>query len=54
MCSSDLRLEKRVEKTLRQRPDMIQHGKEVGLFNKEILNIIERMERIEGECHERN
>jgi len=45
------RLEKRVEKTLRQRPDMIQHGKEVGLFNKEILNIIERLE---GEKDERN
>jgi len=44
-------LQKRVEKTLRQRPDLIQHGRETGLFNKEILNIIEQLE---GERHERN
>ena len=45
------RLRKRVERTLRQRPDLIQRGKEAGLFNKEILNIIER---VQGERDERN
>ena len=45
-------LEQRVKKTLRQRPDMIQRGKEMGLFNKEILYIIERIERMEGEKDE--
>ncbi|MDR0323380.1 MAG: tRNA (guanosine(37)-N1)-methyltransferase TrmD [Treponema sp.] len=37
------RLEKRVEKTLRQRPDLIQRGRELGIFNKEIINIIDRL-----------
>ena len=37
------RLEKRVEKTLLQRPDLIQRGKELGLFNKEINGIIDRL-----------
>jgi len=37
------RLEKRVEKTLRYRPDMIQHGRELGIFNKEINGIIDRL-----------
>ena len=37
------RLEKRVEKTLRQRPDLIKKGKELGIFNKEIINIIDRL-----------
>jgi tRNA (guanine37-N1)-methyltransferase len=51
------RLEKRVEKTLRQRPDMIQRGR--GAFNKEINNIINRVVRdsgsgAEGEKDERN
>ena len=36
------RLEKRVEKTLRQRPDLIKRGKELGIFNDEILGIIDR------------
>jgi tRNA (guanine37-N1)-methyltransferase len=36
------RLEKRVEKTLRQRPDLIERGKELGVFNDEILGIIDR------------
>ena len=36
------RLEKRVEKTLRLRPDLIQRGRELGLFNKEINGIIDR------------
>ncbi|MDR0301392.1 MAG: tRNA (guanosine(37)-N1)-methyltransferase TrmD, partial [Treponema sp.] len=39
------RLEKRVEKTLRQRPDLIQRGRELGIFNKEIDSIIERLSR---------
>ncbi|MCL2805926.1 MAG: tRNA (guanosine(37)-N1)-methyltransferase TrmD [Treponema sp.] len=45
------RLEKRVEKTLRQRPDLIQRGKEQEIFNKEINGIIDR---IIGEKNERN
>ena len=36
------RLEKRIEKTLRQRPDLIQRGRELGIFNDEILSIIDR------------
>ena len=36
------RLEKRVEKTLRQRPDLIQRGKELGVFNEEIINMIDK------------
>jgi len=51
------RLEKRVEKTLRQRPDLIRRGKELGLFNKEINGIIDRLNRggeIQGEDDERN
>ena len=39
------RLEKRVEKTLRQRPDLIKRGKELGIFNDEILDIIDRREK---------
>jgi len=50
------RLEKRVEKTLRQRPDLIQRGRELSpegirIFNKEINGIIDR---ILGEKDERN
>jgi len=40
------RLEKRVEKTLQQRPDLIQQGMELGLFNKEINGIINRLVQI--------
>ena len=39
------RLEKRVEKTLRLRPDLIKRGKELGIFNDEILDIIDRREK---------
>ena len=39
------RLEKRVEKTLQQRPDLIKRGKELGIFNDEILDIIDRREK---------
>jgi len=46
------RLEKRVEKTLRQRPDLIHCGRELGIFNKEINGIIDRIYR--GEENERN
>ena len=35
------RLEKRVEKTLRFRPDLICRGRESGIFSKEICNIID-------------
>ncbi|MDR2542970.1 MAG: tRNA (guanosine(37)-N1)-methyltransferase TrmD [Treponema sp.] len=45
------RLEKRVEKTLRQRPDLIQQGRELGIFNKEINGIIGKYQ---GESNERN
>jgi tRNA (guanine37-N1)-methyltransferase len=34
------RLEQRVEKTLRNRPDLIRRGRELGLFDEEINNII--------------
>ncbi|MDR0464683.1 MAG: tRNA (guanosine(37)-N1)-methyltransferase TrmD [Treponema sp.] len=37
------RLEKRVEKTLKQRPDLIQRGGELGIFNSEINSIINRL-----------
>ena len=37
------RLEKRVEKTLQQRPDLIQRGRDLGIFNKEINGIIDRL-----------
>ena len=36
------RLEKRVEKTLRLRPDLIERGIKLGIFNDEILGIIDR------------
>jgi len=39
------RLEKRVEKTLRLRPDLIQRGRELGIFNKEINGLIDRLSR---------
>jgi tRNA (guanine37-N1)-methyltransferase len=39
------RLEKRVEKTLQQRPDLIKRGKELGIFNDEIIDIIDRREK---------
>jgi tRNA (guanine37-N1)-methyltransferase len=46
------RLEKRVEKTLRFRPDLIQRGR---VFNKEINSIVERLVReAEGEGDERD
>jgi len=49
------RLEKRVEKTLRYRPDLIQRGMENGVFNGEIISIIERLYReAEGEEDERD
>ena len=34
------RLEQRVEKTLQSRPDLIRRGKELGLFNEEIIRLI--------------
>ena len=54
------RLERRIEKTLRQRPELIQRGRELGLFNKEINGIIDRMAcdsscgKFEGEKDERD
>jgi tRNA (guanine37-N1)-methyltransferase len=46
------RLEKRIEKTLRNRPDLIRRGRELGLFNEEINGIVDRM--IGDSKHERN
>ena len=43
------RLEKRVEKTQRLRPDLILQGREQGLFNKETISIIDRQVPAEGE-----
>jgi tRNA (guanine37-N1)-methyltransferase len=37
------RLEKRIEKTLRCRPDLIQRGRKLGLFNEEINGIVDRI-----------
>ena len=34
------RLEKRVEKTVRLRPDLIERGRDAGLFSKEIENLL--------------
>jgi tRNA (guanine37-N1)-methyltransferase len=48
------RLEKRVEKTLRQRPDLIQRGRELKVFNEETNRIIDRIVQTEGEDDERN
>nr|AGS52217.1 tRNA (Guanine37-N1)-methyltransferase [uncultured bacterium contig00056] len=45
------RLEKRVEKTLKQRPDLIKRGRELGVFNSEINGIIDKFL---GEKDERN
>jgi tRNA (guanine37-N1)-methyltransferase len=42
------RLEKRLEKTLRVRPDMIRRGREEGIFDKEIIGIIEQNVQAEG------
>jgi tRNA (guanine37-N1)-methyltransferase len=36
------RLEKRVEKTLANRPDLIRHGREAGIFTEEINGMIDR------------
>jgi tRNA (guanine37-N1)-methyltransferase len=45
------RLEKRIEKTLRNRPDLIRKGREAGIFDKEINTIIGDMdyERDQGD-----
>jgi tRNA (guanine37-N1)-methyltransferase len=52
------RLEKRIEKTLKVRPEMIKQGREQGLFNKEINTFIDRLTNgqaiVEGDCTERN
>jgi tRNA (guanine37-N1)-methyltransferase len=37
------RLEKRVEKTLRNRPELIRQGRELGLFNEETNSLIDKM-----------
>ena len=46
------RLEKRVEKTLRLRPDLIRRGRETGIFNKEIIGLIERQVQAGGDKDE--
>jgi tRNA (guanine37-N1)-methyltransferase len=43
------RLEKRVEKTLQNRPDLILHGRQSGLFDRETEGIIDRKVRFEGD-----
>jgi tRNA (guanine37-N1)-methyltransferase len=48
------RLEKRIEKTLRLRPDLIQKGRELGLFDKETNSMIDRQVQAEGDKDERN
>jgi len=46
------RLEKRVEKTLRDRPDLILRGRESGLFDGETNGIIDRLLPAEGNVAE--
>jgi tRNA (guanine37-N1)-methyltransferase len=41
------RLEKRIQKTLAFRPDLIRRGKETGLFNDETIKLIEELEEYE-------
>jgi tRNA (guanine37-N1)-methyltransferase len=41
------RLEKRVQKTLAFRPDLIRRGREAGLFNTETIKVIEELEKNE-------
>jgi len=53
------RLERKIEKTMTMRPDLIQRGRENGIFNREIISIIDRLENdsgsdIEGEKDERD
>jgi len=48
------RLEKRIEKTLRNRPDLIRKGREQGLFDKETNSMIDRQVPAEGDKDERN
>jgi len=48
------RLEKRIEKTLRLRPDLIRKGREAGLFNKETNSMIDRQVPAEGDKDERD
>jgi len=40
------RLEKRVEKTIKQRPDLIQKGRELGIFNDEINSMINKIQAV--------
>jgi tRNA (guanine37-N1)-methyltransferase len=48
------RLEKRIEKTLSLRPDLIQKGRAQGLFDKETNSMIDRQVPAEGDKDERN
>ena len=48
------RLKKRIEKTLNVRPDLIRRGMEEGIFNKEIIGIIEQKVPAGGDTNERN
>jgi tRNA (guanine37-N1)-methyltransferase len=48
------RLEKRIEKTLRNRPDLIEKGRGQGLFDKETNSMIDRQVQAEGDKDERN
>jgi tRNA (guanine37-N1)-methyltransferase len=48
------RLERRIEKTLRNRPDLIRKGRDQGLFDKETNSMIDRQVPAEGDKDERN
>jgi tRNA (guanine37-N1)-methyltransferase len=48
------RLEKRIEKTLSLRPDLIKKGRELGLFDKETNSMIDRQVPAEGDKDERD
>jgi tRNA (guanine37-N1)-methyltransferase len=45
------RLEKRVEKTLALRPDLIRQGEEAGLFDAEAVKVIEEMRNERNKSH---
>jgi tRNA (guanine37-N1)-methyltransferase len=48
------RLEKRIGKTLRFRPDLIRKGREAGLFDRETNSMIDRQVPAEGDKDERD
>jgi len=48
------RLEKRIEKTLKFRQDLIRKGREQGLFDRETNSMIDRQVHAEGDKDERD